>query len=627
MRRVIAALFRKKRRARLAGAVLLPITALLFLAGASPAPPAAPAPPSLLLITIEGLRPDFLSCYSKSASQPTPGIDRIAEKGHVFRQVVTSSVSTLPSLATLLTGSTPFQHQVWDDDYRDQLPDGVRTLAERLKAKGYMTGAFLGTSRASGRGFDRGFDVFQDGYVPLPTGTWRLALRGASKVGAGARSWLSEPAEKPFFLWMHYADLTVPEQSVLRTPDADPRIAYRDRLEMIDLDVISTLDYLKEHKRDGSLVVVLTSDHGLGLGDHGESRAGLFLYDSTLRVPLVINGPNVPKGADDSLAGLVDVVPTLQKVLGLDAVPGVAGRDLLQKQSAQPASYHAAALEGQELFGWAPREAIAQGPWRLILGATEELYDLSADPGEAKNLAASRPEQVAKLREALRALAGGKSIPEAHYRTGPVPSAASLASLQAQKLSPASLEKARARKLPDAAGFVKSLPLLQELQFVTDVMGPSPLLKAQEPLLAADGKNLFSLVGIASALGSDDEAARKRATELLKTAQGLYPLEPEIYHQLAHVAFPEKRYSDAIALLKTALELKHRYPAEVTYDLACAYARKGDKTEAVARLKESVKQGFRDVRHLKSDPDLQSIVTQPAVKTWLDAEFGASAGS
>jgi arylsulfatase A-like enzyme len=627
MRRVIPALLHQGRSARLAGRVLLPIVAIFLLAAAAPAPPPVPKPPSLLLITIESLRPDFLSCYSKKVSQPTPGIDRIAAKGRVFRQVLTPSVSTLPSLATLMTGSTPFQHQVWDDDYRDHLADGARMLAERLKAKGYMTGAFLGTSRASGRGFDRGFDVFQDGYVPLPTGTWRLALRGASKVGAGARSWLSEPAEKPFFLWMHFADLIVPEQSVLKTPDADPRIAYRDRLEMIDLEVISILDYLKEHKRDGSLVTVLTSDHGFGLGEHGESRAGLFLYDSTLRVPLVISGPNVPKGADESLAGLVDVVPTLQKALGLEAAPGLAGRDLLEKQAAQPPSYHAAALEGQELFGWAPREAIAQGPWRLILGATEELYDVTGDPGEVKNLAASRPEQVAKLREALRGLAGGRSIPEAHYRTGPVPSAASLASLQAQKLAPASLEKARARKLPDAAGFAKALPLLQEMQFVTDVMGPTPLRKAEEPLLAADDKNLFSLVGIATALGSDDEAARRHATELLQKAQSLYPLEPEIYHQLAHVAFPEKRYSDAVALLKTALELKHRYPAEVTYDLACAYARKGDKTEAVARLKESVKQGFRDIRHLKSDPDLESVVTQPAVQKWLDAEFGGSAGS
>ena len=627
MRRVNPAPLRKGRRARLAGAAVLAGIVLALLPGATPAPPLASKPPSLLLITIEGLRPDFLSCYSKTASQPTPGADRIAAQGRIFRQVVTPSVSTLPALATLMTGLSPFQHQVWDDDYRNRLPNGTRTLAERLKAKGYMTGAFLGTSRASGRGFDRGFEIFQDGYVPLPTGTWRLALRGASKVGAGARSWLSEPGDKPFFLWVHFSDLTVPEQSVLRTPGADPRVAYRDRLEMIDTEVGAILDHLKEHKRDGSLLIVLTSDHGFGLGDHDEARAGLFLYDSTLRVPLLISGPSAAKGADDSLAGLVDVVPTLQKALGLESAPGLPGRDLFQKQAAQPSAYHASALEGQELFGWAPREAIAQGPWRLILGPTEELYDVSADAGETKNLAGSRPDQVAKLREAMHRLAGGVSIPEAHYRTGPVPSAASLASLKTQGLAPASLERARSRKLPDPAEFAKSLPLFQELQFVSDVMGPSPLRKAEDQLVAADGANLFSLVGIASALGTEDEAARRRATELLKKAQGLYPLEPEIYHQLSHIAFPEKRYSDAIALLKTALELKHRFPGEVTYDLACAYARKGDKNEAIARLKESVKQGFRDVRHLKSDPDLESVVTQPAVQKWLDAEFGASAGS
>ena len=628
MRRVRPAPLLKTRRARLAGAALLTaIASALVLAGAAPVPPASSKPPSLLLITIEGLRPDFLSCYTKSASQPTPGADRIAEKGRIFRQAVTPSVSTLPALATLMTGLTPFQHKVWDDDYRNRLSDGPGTLAERLKAKGYMTGAFLGTSRMSGRGFDRGFDIFQDGYVPLPTGTWRLALRGARQVGAGARSWLSDPGDKPFFLWMHFADLTVPEESVLKMSAPNPRPGYEHRLSIIDMEVTAILDHLKERKRDGSLVIVLTSDHGFGLGDHGEPRAGLFLYESTLRVPLLISGPAVPKGADDSLAGLLDLVPTLQKALRLEAAPGLPGRDLLQKQETASPAYHASALEGQELFGWAPREAIAQGPWRLILGPTEELYDVSADPQEAKNLAASRPEQVASLREAHRRLAGGGGIPEAHYRVGPVPSAASMASLRAQKLAPASLEKARSRELPDAAGFAKSLPLLQELQFVTDVLGSSPLRKSEELVLAADDKSLFALVGIATALGTADEAARRRATELLRTAQGLYPLEPEIYHQLAHIAFPEKRYSDAIALLKTALELRHRYPAEVTYDLACAYARKGDKNEAIARLKESVKQGFRDLRHLKSDPDLESVVTQPAVQKWLDAEFGGSAGS
>lgn len=629
MRRVIpAGLPTAPSRKRFSRVLLFPAAAALLLA-AAPAPSAPPRSPSLLLITVEGLRPEFLSCYAKNSERPTAGADRIAAQGRVFRQVVTPSVSTLPALATLMTGKTPFQHQVWDDGYRNRLSDAHLTLAERLKAKGYMTGAFLGTSRASGRGLDQGFDVFQDGYVPLQTGIWRLALRSARQVGAGARSWLSNPGDKPFFLWMHFSDLSVPEESILKTPPPDPRVAFRDRLAVVDMEVTAILDHLKERNRDGSLVAVLTADHGFGLGDHGESRAGLFLYESTLRVPLLISTGVKPAkgGPGDALAGLVDVVPTLEKALGLDAAPGLPGRDLLGKDLPQPAAYHASALEGQELFGWAPREAVAQGHWRLILGPSQELYDVSADPGETKNLAGSRPEQVAALRDALRRATGGESIPDAHYRVAPVPSAASRAALEAQRLGPVSLEKARSRKLPDAAGFTRSLPLIQEMQFVSEALGPGPLRKVEEPILAADGANLFSLVGVASALGANDETSRRRAFELLKTAQGLYPLEPEIYHQLSHIAFPEKRYSDAIVLLQAALELKHRFPAEVTYDLACAYARKGEKKEAIARLKESVRLGFRDVRHLKSDPDLESVVTQPGVKKWLDAEFGQSSGS
>lgn len=620
-------------RARALGRFLLALSLLFCGTGvfeADPAPPAAikkPPARSVVLITVEGLRPDYLSCYGKGRGKPTPRIDQLSAESRLFEQVVSPSVSTLPTLATLFTGKTLFEHQVWDDEYRNRLGEKEITLAEQLKAKGYRTGAFLGTSRAAaGRGFDQGFEIYQDGYVRAPTGKWNLALRPSPAVMSGVRSWMEGISGEPFFLWVHFVDPIVPGPGTPEQVATDLEKAYVERLGTLDGQIGALLDLLKQRKDYESLTIVLTADHGFGLGEHGESRAGVFLYEGTLRVPLILRAPasDLAKGTRVAeLSGLIDLYPTLARLLGLPPARGLSGRDLLGPAPGASPSYHATALFGRETFGWEGREALSQGKWRLILGKHTELYDLLSDPGETRNLGSSLPDEVSRLRATLQSLRGGASIPAAHFQVGPVPAEPAGKQLKLLGMTPPTLEKALARSLPNPDQFRGSLVLLEEMALRWEVFGNKVFVKIQEPLLKADPQALLTLVGLGAINITAGEEGLKKARDLLRTAQELYPLESEVYHQLGHLALREERKGDAIFFFETSLALRPLYSGEVAYDLACAYALDGDKTKALKQLRESVRLGFRDPQIIGSDPDLESLRSEAGYKKLMEEEFQA----
>jgi Arylsulfatase A and related enzymes len=613
---------------------LLGLFALLSYGGIAWTAEPVPAPPvkkpparSLVLITVEGLRPDYLSCYGKGRGKPTPGIDRLAAEGRLFEQVVTSSVSTLPSLATLFTGKTSFEHQVWDDEFRNHLGDQEITLAEQLKAKGYRTAAFLGSSRAAvGRGFDQGFEIYQDGYVRPSNGTWILKLRSAQAVSTGAQSWLEGVGEAPFFLWLHFVDPIVPGQGTPELPSKELEKTYLEHLAFLDVQLGLLFESLKQRKDYQSLTIALTADHGFGVGEHGESRAGVFLYEPTLRIPLILRAPgaNQAKGSRVSeLAGSIDLYPTLARLMDIPPIPGLSGRDLLGQAPVSPRSFYASALFGRETFGWAGVEGLAQGKWRLILGPPTELYDVAADPGETKNLSSSLPGEVSRLKDALRQVNRGETIPRAHFQVGPAPATAAVTRITEMGMIPPTLEKARARPLPDPAKFRDSLLLLEEMALRWEVLGNAAFSKARESLLKADPQARLTLLGVGAIDIPEGEEGVKKAKELLRTAQQLFPLESEVYHQLGHLAFPEKRFGDAIFLLELSLGLQPVYPGEIVYDLACAYARKGDKAGALKQLREAVRLGFRDAKFIGSDPDLESLRGDAGYKKLMEEDFQA----
>ncbi len=363
----------------------------------------------VVLITIDTLRADSLG-FAGNADVATPVLDRLAAAGRVYTNAHAHNVVTLPSHVNILTGRYPYQHGVRDNS-GFTVPESVPTLAALLKAKGYATGAFVGAYPLDARyGLNRGFDVYDDDY---PRGSnpseFVIAERRGNEVVAPALAWWRSQAGKPRFLWVHlydpHASYDPPEPFKSRYQGKP----YLGEVAASDSFLAPLLEPVLDGKETPALVVV-TSDHGEGLGDHGELTHGMFAYEATLHVPLVVWGPGIQPGRDERWARHVDIVPTVLERLGIDRrdhpdhpdhPEELPGRSLLDAPSAQPEDSYFEALSTNLNRGWAPLRGVIRGGSKWIELPLPELYDLPADPGEEKNLVESDRRTVAALRAAL----------------------------------------------------------------------------------------------------------------------------------------------------------------------------------------------------------------------------------
>ena len=400
-----------RRRLRLAAVVTL-----LALAGAgvlassggrrgaslAVAPPAATGARDILLITIDTLRADALG-FAGNTQVQTPVLDRLARQGLVFRNAHAHNVVTLPSHANILTGLYPYQHGV-RDNAGFRLEAGFPTLATWLKARGYATGAFIGAFPLDSRfGLSRGFDVYDEGYPRGRTSLeFELPERPASEVVAAARRWFGSISGKPRFLWIHLYDCHAPYR-----PPAPFAARYSDRPYLGEVaGVDAALAPLLEPFLSGgnaSALIAVTGDHGEALGDHGELTHGLFAYEATLRVPLVLWCPALLRpGVRTDLVRHVDIAPTVLAAAGIGPPSKLAGRSLLSPAPPGPAPLcyfeaYTAAFDR----GWAPLRGVLSEESKYIDLPVAELYALRSDPQEKINLYASRREEATTLRRAL----------------------------------------------------------------------------------------------------------------------------------------------------------------------------------------------------------------------------------
>ena len=348
--------------------------------------------PNVLLVTIDTLRADRLGCYGAREAE-TPAIDALAREGVLFQSAYSPLPLTLPSHATMLTGLQPVAHGLVDNGITSS-DLGAATLAERLSAAGYDTAAFVAAFVLNRLfGLDRGFALYDDG-PPEETelvGLFRRVADARERVDA-AIEWLGRSRQRPFFLWLHLFDVHAPHaapEPFARRFASDP---YGGEVAYVDSQVRRLLEYLKWRGLEGRTLVVLTSDHGEGLGEHGEKTHGFFLYDATLRVPLIVRLPGrLPAGRRvEEAATLADLLPSILDLLGLPPNPrshGVAlfaaPRDRLDRalwaQSDHP----------RRQYGWARLRSVRRGIWKYIDAPRPELYDLAGDPGETRNLAAT----------------------------------------------------------------------------------------------------------------------------------------------------------------------------------------------------------------------------------------------
>jgi arylsulfatase A-like enzyme/Flp pilus assembly protein TadD len=358
--------------------------------------------PDVLLVTIDTLRADAVGFAGKQRVE-TPVLDRLAARGVVFRNAHAHNVVTLPSHANILTGLLPYQHGIRDNT-GFRLDPSTPTLATMLKEKGYATAAFVGAFPLDSRfGLERGFDVYDDRYprgrTPLD---FEMPERPASEVVTAALAWWRQKRSVPRFLWVHLYDPHAPYRPPPPFAERYRSNEYLGEVAATDAALAPLLDPISSATAPPALVIV-TSDHGEALGDHGEETHGLFAYEATLHVPLVVCFPGkVAARTSSEFVRHVDIAPTVLDAVGVAKPAALTGESLLTA-SKSPRETYFEAFSTALNRGWAPlRGWIADGTKYVDL-PVPELYDLAADPAESRNLAAERPDVLRRLARSLPA--------------------------------------------------------------------------------------------------------------------------------------------------------------------------------------------------------------------------------
>lgn len=368
-------------------------------------PGAGERPPDVLVVTLDTARADHFS-YRGDSPVPTPAVDSLAAEGAGFVTAIAPTPITLPSHASLFTGLSPVRHGVRNNG-RYRLAAEAVTLAEIFAGAGYRTAAFVGAAVLDRRyGLDQGFQDYDDTVgAPGSAGLFQVARRRGEEVVEAALAWLDrQERHRPTFVWVHLFDAHAPYDPPEPERARFPASAYAAEIAYADRAVGRLLDGYRRAGRYDDAVIVLTADHGESLGEHGEATHGVFLYDATLRVPLVLRAPGVAAGTRvERQVRLLDLYPTIVALAGLSSPAAVDGLDLgplLRGQAALPrdAPAYLESYLPLEQYGWSELVGVRLDGWKFVRGTAPELYDLERDPREIDDVAEEYPRRTAEMR-------------------------------------------------------------------------------------------------------------------------------------------------------------------------------------------------------------------------------------
>jgi arylsulfatase A-like enzyme/Tfp pilus assembly protein PilF len=525
----------------LAGASLI-LLGLSFSASA-----AAASKPNLVLITIDSARADRMGFLGAKAAH-TPNLDRLAAESIVFEHAYAQAPGSVVSHATVLSGAYP--QSTLMSEIGGTLPSSLPYLPDLLKSQGYRTAAFVGSidldpQNGLAQGFDRGFQTYDAGFRPAIAGDAHppVTERRGEEVVAHALAWLDHNAQGQFFLWINISN-----------PNATSA-SYNSAIAAADAAVGKLISALQQRKIYANTAMVVVAAHGEGLGAHGEEANGVFLYDETIHVPLLIKLPETQPSAKPATVRvaakvrLVDIAPTVLEIAAIPVPSQLPGQSLLRIAKSgsggdQPA-YSRADLP-QRGFGWSPLESWRAGKYLYIRAPKSELYDLTADPAAAHNLAQSS-------KATLDTLASQLDNFDRRFSGDAGKASAELSSSEMQKL--ASL---------GYAGLQKSAPT------AATVAGIDP----KDKIAVAN-----KVIAAATRDQSKPDLTIAALTPVVSADPGLYLAQYTLGVALAQKA----QYAEAAKHLRKAVELQPD-SAWANYEIGASLVKAGDFKTAIVHL-------------------------------------------
>jgi choline-sulfatase len=565
----------------------------------------------IVLVTIDTLRADRLGSYGSTRGL-TPALDQFAQGASRFTAAVTQVPITLPAHAGILTGLHPARHGVrTNDGFR--LATGVPTLAEAVRGRGYATGAFIGGyPLQASSGLSRGFDRYDDEFLRKAG----AIERPADAVVDVALGWIESHRSEPFFVWLHLFDPHSPYTPPAPFAAAHADAPYDGEVAYTDAAIGRLFDRLRQLDLFARSAVIVVADHGESLGEHGERTHGTFLYDATIRVPLLV------KPADSTSARTIDVpveiadlAPTLAamsgatlgQVDGRNLLPLVAGAAGDPDRAAYAESYYQ-----NVLLGWSPLRAVRTARWKFIEAPRPELYDLQNDPAETQNHIGDRAALAAGLQ---RALPPAPDAVQANRSSAPAESAERLRSLgyasgstvatsASRKIDPKdrvevwaaiedgidriardprAAERALSRAMTLDPGNGLAMKYLADLSFRAGKLGEAR--KGYRRAIAAGFRHPDAFVNLASIAEREGKLSEARAA--LTEAVELAPVDADAWNRLGLL---EARGGDLAAARRAFSTAMAAAPdrAEPYYNLAIVERRAGNEAEAQSRLQEAL---------------------------------------
>ena len=520
---------------------------------------------NVILVTLDTTRADRLGCYGFSRIE-TPVLDGLAARGVKFERCIAQTPLTLPSHSSIFTGTLPFFHGVRDNG-GFILPEEMTTMAEVFKGGGYATSAFIAAYVLDSKwGLNQGFDYYYDRFDLSKFEKISLGSvqRPANEVLDEALRWLGENKGSKFFTWIHLYDPHTPYEPPQPFAERYPKSPYLGEIAFVDSELARVERFLEENGLAQDTLLVIAGDHGESLGEHGESSHGFFIYQEALHVPLIFvtpmarfRGLSVP-----AVVSLVDVMPTLLEMTGLPVPPEVQGESLVPlffKPEDDRVRYaYSETYYPRYHYGWSELSGFQNDRYKLIIAPQKELYDLTSDGDEMRDLSSAKPGVLAELEKAAAKFVAERSE-NAHQ-------------VDYRQMDPETREKLA------ALGYIGSFTETKKVEGKT-------LGNPKEKIV------VFNELSRAREMGMDG-----RYDEAVAIIQKIIASDPDIndaYFAVGNIYFKARRFKEAISYFEQALERKPD-DSFCVMNIANSYLNMGQPAQGEAFVTAYLKKGFSD---------------------------------